>query len=206
MDLLPTLAVTLSSDGGITTEDIGFGRVAPHWMVKMTVTYLETPKTAQQRPITFQTPNTHDMSTFSLRYLFNNTWKDARYGPGCMLGVDFGGPTTSQINIAYSGGGFASLAPGESWEKSVSIFEFEWLCPEEGVDVEVVGDAFTLQYTGGVVGWWDYGGRDEHRETTVTVDWMRRIVSSKDSSGRQEEVVFQASNVLEIPWDKKLSR
>ncbi|KAL4971300.1 hypothetical protein BDW66DRAFT_155794 [Aspergillus desertorum] len=200
MDSLPTLAVTLSSDGGITTEDIGFGRVSLQWTVNMTVTYLKTPKTTQQRPITFQTPNTHDMSTFRLCYLFNNTWKDTKYGPGCMLGVDFF--TSSEINVAYSGGSFTSLAPGESWEQSVSVFDFEWFCPKEGVGVEIAGDAFTLQYTGGVVGWWDYGGREEHMETTVTADAMRRVVSPKDSGGRQD-VVFQASNVLEAPWDKK---
>ncbi|KAL4756265.1 uncharacterized protein BDW70DRAFT_164669 [Aspergillus foveolatus] len=157
----------------------------------MTVTYLETPKPAQERPITFQTPDTRSMSTFKLRYLFKNKWKRT--------------PNTApDINVAYNGGSFASLMPGESWEESVSVFDHEWFCPEEGVDVEIVGDAFTLQYTGAVVGWWDYGGREEHKGTTVTVDWMRRVVSPKDSGGRQEEVVFQASNVLEVPWNKEL--
>jgi hypothetical protein len=66
----------------------------------------------------------------------------------------------------------------------VSAVDFEWFCPEEGVDVEIVGDAFTLQYTRAFVGWWDYGGREKHKETTETVDWMIRVVSPKDSGGR----------------------
>ncbi|KAL2865273.1 uncharacterized protein BJX67DRAFT_359112 [Aspergillus lucknowensis] len=145
---LPIVAVSLSTEGAIITEDTGPGGLAPHWTVKITVTYLDTLNT-HQKPITFQTRRVSDDSPYQLRYLLDGQWRDAEVGVGCMLGIDLS--RNSSINIADSGGRFASLHPGEVWEDSLSVFHLDWECPDDD-GAAYVGDAFRLQYMGGIMG------------------------------------------------------
>ncbi|KAL2842116.1 hypothetical protein BJX68DRAFT_270834 [Aspergillus pseudodeflectus] len=196
---LPTLAVTLSTKGAITPKEPGPGQPAPAWIVKFTVTYPAIPNTnTLQEPIIFKASSVTDVSRYRLQYLLNGEWRDASLGVGCMGGIDFYEESPSEINVAENYGTFRVLSPGEVWERSFSVFDLDWECPDEN-NTGHPGDAFRLQYLGGPLEWWDYGRREEHKETVVMVNMFGEVVGVKDNAGR-EELMLQRSNVLEASW------
>ncbi|KAL3473095.1 hypothetical protein BJX99DRAFT_234242 [Aspergillus californicus] len=191
---LPVLAVSLSAKGPITTKDTGQDLV-PVWTVKITIAYLNDPNTPA-KAVTFQKPRLHDVNHYQLLYLLDDQWRDAELGVGCLLGMDFS--RKSEINVAYSGGKFVSLNPGESFETEVEVFQLDWECLNEA-GTEYAGDVFSLQHMGGTIGWWAYGGRKEHMNTVLTVDAFSRVLGD---SGEKAKLVVQPSNVLQASWCK----
>ncbi|KAL3447847.1 hypothetical protein BJX65DRAFT_307525 [Aspergillus insuetus] len=196
---LPTLAVTLSTKGAITTQETSPGRPAPEWVVKFTVTYSPTIPNSST-PIIFMAWDVTDVSRYRLQYRLNGQWRDAVLGIECMAGTDFDfyEHSPSELNVSEYYGTFRVLSPGEVWERSFSVFGLNWECPSENGDGPA-GDAFRLQYLGGPLGWWDYGRREQHKGTIITINAFGEVVGPKDTAGR-EELVLQQSNVLEAIW------
>ncbi|KAI9371768.1 hypothetical protein BJX61DRAFT_12033 [Aspergillus egyptiacus] len=192
----PALAVTLSTEGAVTTEDTGPGGLTPRWTVRFTITYLDTPHTHQE-PIIFLKPRLSDHGKYQLRYLLDGQWHDAEPGIGCMMGMDL---KETELHVVDSRARFVSLHPGEAWETALSVFQLDWECPDED-GAAYAGEVFQLQYLGESVQWWDYGRHDDHKETVVTVDAFGRVLSPTDNAGRGN-LVFQRSNVLEARWCK----
>jgi hypothetical protein len=196
---LQTLAVTLSTKGSITTQETSPGRLAPEWIVKFTVTYRPTTPNSST-PIIFMAWDVTDVSRYRLQYRHNGQWRDAVLGIGCMAGTDFDfyEDSPSELNVSEYYGTFRALAPGEVWERSFSVFGLHWECPSED-GAGPAGDAFRLQYLGGPLEWWDYGRREEHKGTVVTVNSFGEVVGPKNNGGRGE-LVLLPSNVLEASW------
>ncbi|KAL3487984.1 hypothetical protein BJX62DRAFT_240463 [Aspergillus germanicus] len=181
---LPTLAMTLSTKGAITTQETSPGRLAREWIVKFTVTYSPIIPNSTT-PIIFMAWDVTDVSRYRLQYRLNGEWRDAVLGIGCMAGADSDlyEDTPSELNVSEYYGTFRVLAPGEVWERSFSMFGLDWECPgEDGAGP--AGDAFRLQCLGGPLEWWDYGRREEHKGTVVTVNSFGEVVSPKGNGGR----------------------
>ncbi|KAF7590105.1 hypothetical protein BBP40_003261 [Aspergillus hancockii] len=94
------------------------------------------------------------------------------------------------VNVAEEGG-FITLRPGECWDHSWSILD--------DIDGWEIGDTWRYLFKGGTVDWWDYGGLDEHANTTVKMPlhpWGK-VTDPADNGGRPK-LVIPASNAIEF--------
>ncbi|KAL4794537.1 hypothetical protein BDV19DRAFT_390143 [Aspergillus venezuelensis] len=173
----------------------------PTWTVNLTLAYLESPTNTPPNPIIFTPPDVTDISRYKLQYLINSQWRDAVLGFGCMAGVDFDEFSENyEMNVSEDYGSFKTLVPEEVYETTFPVSQLDWECPVEDT-VGPAGDVFQLQYLGGRWEWWDYGRREEHKQTAVTFILLGDGVGPKGSDGRQN-LVLQKSNVLEARWCK----
>jgi hypothetical protein len=93
---------------------------------------------------------------------------------------------------------FVTLHPGESWT-------YTWTrrgrsstdLPEDSQP----GDQFKYIMKGSRVDWWDWGTKEDHRETPVTLDCVTtaELVEPRDNGGRPKLIV-PASNVVYFTW------
>ncbi|KAF9888962.1 hypothetical protein FE257_008132 [Aspergillus nanangensis] len=91
---------------------------------------------------------------------------------------------------------FATLQPGESWEFSRHIQGSSWTSIPRDAQV---GKTFCVRYNGGTVDWWDWGGKEDHANTTVALPCYLsgRVVDPADNGGRPW-LVIPASNLADF--------
>ncbi|KAJ5157153.1 uncharacterized protein N7482_008253 [Penicillium canariense] len=91
---------------------------------------------------------------------------------------------------------FTTLRPGESWAFSRYIQGRSWTYIPRDAHV---GETFCVQYHGGTVNWWDWGGKEDHAGTKVTLSSSicGRVVDPADNGGRPR-LVIPASNIVEF--------
>ncbi|OQD84312.1 hypothetical protein PENANT_c013G06838 [Penicillium antarcticum] len=88
---------------------------------------------------------------------------------------------------------FTTLQPGESWEFSRHIQGQSWTSIPRDAHV---GETFGVRYNGGTVDWWDWGGKEDHANTRVTLPCYLtgRVVDPAENEGRPR-LVIPASNL-----------
>jgi hypothetical protein len=95
---------------------------------------------------------------------------------------------------------FASLKPGESWTTKRRLQGESWTeLPGDCVP----GDTLRYRFDGTEVDWWNWGGPEEHAETTVKLPCFiaGRVVDPPDNGGRPKLVV-PPSGPLEFVVDE----
>ncbi len=82
----------------------------------------------------------------------------------------------------------ATLRPGQTWSSARNLQGQGLGCIPDDVDV---GDVFRFRFKGLKLDWWDWGGMEEHRDTTVMLPCFIAGVVQKprDNDGRPELVV-----------------
>ncbi|KAI0451453.1 hypothetical protein F5B21DRAFT_507231 [Xylaria acuta] len=91
---------------------------------------------------------------------------------------------------------FVSLRPGEEWSTQQWLQGSGWSClPEDSVP----GDIFRYSFTGTVVEWWDWGTKDEHKDTFVSLPpWLAGYVTKPRDNGGRSALVVPASETVEF--------
>ncbi|KAJ5460029.1 uncharacterized protein N7458_001581 [Penicillium daleae] len=91
---------------------------------------------------------------------------------------------------------FTTLRPGESWNFPQYIQGRSWTdIPRDAH----VGETSYVQYNGGTVDWWNWGGQEGHASTKVTLSCSisGRVVDPADN-GERPRLVVPASNIVEF--------
>ncbi|CAM1501516.1 Fc.00g035000.m01.CDS01 [Cosmosporella sp. VM-42] len=89
---------------------------------------------------------------------------------------------------------FASLRAGQSWTTSMPLEGRGYgMLPD---DLKV-GDVYRYSFKGAILDWWDWGSKEEHTETTVTLPCYVKgmIVEPKDNGGRPRLLVPGSNSV-----------
>lgn len=88
--------------------------------------------------------------------------------------------------------GFMSLQPNETWNE---VRELETMIdlPEDARD----GETMRHLFKGCRLSWWDWGTKEDHIDTIVSVIGFGVITSPPDNDGRPE-VVIPTSNMVEF--------
>ncbi|KAF2729340.1 hypothetical protein EJ04DRAFT_556160 [Polyplosphaeria fusca] len=105
------------------------------------------------------------------------------------------------INVAQDTEKFVSLRPGESWSTSRRLQGEKWTyLPDDSKG----GNRFRVEFDGATVDWWDWGSREEHKDTVVKLPcWIKGpVVDPKDNGGR-EKMNVSASDVVEFSVGKE---
>lgn len=134
-------------------------------------------------------------SGFRLYRLREGKWKQCETEDSTMTGFILVDLPDEKFNVSQDKH-FVSLVPGESWTSKETIQEKNWThIPDDSV----VGDRFRHVFKGATLDWWDWGDREDHAETEVTLPsyhWAP-IVEPADNDGRPKLVV-PGSNVVEF--------
>ncbi|KAI0428873.1 hypothetical protein F5Y09DRAFT_275934 [Xylaria sp. FL1042] len=92
---------------------------------------------------------------------------------------------------------FVSLRPGEEWcTKRWLRSTSGWSClPGDSI----LGDIFRYSFTGTEVEWWDWGTKDEHKETFVSLPpWIAGYVTKPRDNGGRSTLIVPASEAAEF--------
>jgi hypothetical protein len=124
-------------------------------------------------------------------------WKRVKTedGPGCCGFAIFDAPPIL-VKVGNAGeydSEFVTLHPGESWTYEDEVQGPSWTClPEKDLKV---GDEFKYLWKGATVDWWDWGTKEDHRETEVKLrcNVNGGLEEPKDNDGRPK-LMLPASN------------
>ncbi|KAI1428365.1 hypothetical protein F5Y12DRAFT_711347 [Xylaria sp. FL1777] len=91
---------------------------------------------------------------------------------------------------------FVSLRLGEEWTTKTWLQNGLWsLLPSDSVP----GDIFRYFFKGTVVEWWDWGTKEEHKETFVSLPpWVVGYVTKPQDNGGRSALVVPASEAVEF--------
>jgi hypothetical protein len=94
---------------------------------------------------------------------------------------------------------FASLHVGESWTTQCRVQDGEsWTSLPDDVKV---GDKFKYVIKGAVVDWWNWGTKEEHRDTVVKLPcWVAGDVVEPKDNDRRPRLVVPESNEAEFDF------
>ncbi|KUJ09453.1 uncharacterized protein LY89DRAFT_711234 [Mollisia scopiformis] len=183
----PILKVTLEGTGSHVTRNSDF-------VVSSQVTY-EKPvgATGEGKPVTF---HIYDFSyAYRLYRLRGGKWKrcetEDTMRTGFMI-VDLPDETV-KVNQDKD---FVTLRPGESWTTQETVQKPDYThIPDDSV----VGDTFRYVFKGTTLDWWDWGNKEDHSGTEVTLPCFHwgSVVKPADNDGRPKLVV-PGSNVVEF--------
>jgi hypothetical protein len=91
---------------------------------------------------------------------------------------------------------FISLRPGETWTTQRRLQGSGWTVLPKGY---AVGDAFRYRFKGATVEWWDWGSKEEHADTVVTLPcWIAAKVKDPQDNGGRPKLVVPASEFVEF--------
>ncbi|PYI00404.1 hypothetical protein BO78DRAFT_391938 [Aspergillus sclerotiicarbonarius CBS 121057] len=198
----PFLAFTVEDDGEPVATPRGEARPTliarlechPQHQVALkddlvTATLHVTYEASGGRPITFHTPR-----LVTKLWVWRGKWVD-------MEGFVCGGGIYDDPDIQVSPGqdrSFTCLHPGETWSHT---FRHELITEidEEDGDEAQVGERVRCLFKGTALDWWDWGTKEDHLATTVTLPcWGGPTVEApKDNDGRPL-VIIPAANPVDL--------
>ncbi|KAJ5884632.1 hypothetical protein N7495_009142 [Penicillium taxi] len=155
-----------------------------YFPLTINVTYYQR-HPGESRPIVF---HINSFQTIWLYIQRGDSWEAAEEPtPGFAL---FDNPDI-QVAVGRSDE-FASLCPGETWS---------WTYTEEVPDNAEVGDTLRSQFEETQLDWWDWGSKEDHTSTMVTLPFVQGhdVLEPKDNDGRPR-IVIPASD----PIDRKV--
>jgi hypothetical protein len=93
---------------------------------------------------------------------------------------------------------FATLHPGESWTYT---FTYNGKQSSEVPDDMQPGDECKYIKKGAHVDWWDWGTKEDHRDTRVVLRCIEaaELVEPRDNGGRPK-LILPSSNVVYFTW------
>jgi hypothetical protein len=93
---------------------------------------------------------------------------------------------------------FVSLLPGQEWTTTATAIDEDEELNEDPRDTKI-GDKFRFWYTGLELDWWDWGAKEDHKETSVLLSCTlySAVCEPKDNDGRPKLIV-PASNIIEL--------
>lgn len=123
-------------------------------------------------------------------------WKEVVDEFGCCGFAIFDDPPIP-VNVGDEGKYsdlFVTLRPGESWEYVSNVQGEHWTTLPDDVKV---GDEFKYVIKGAVVDWWDWGTKEEHRETAVKLPCFVNgdLEEPRDNGGRPKLFVPASNEV-----------
>ena len=156
----------------------------------------------QVEPITFhKTAFTSEFSSHSLREGFaiyrdiDGTWEKVESEESCFAIFD-DPPIPVQVGDAGKfDKEFVTLHPGETWSEIFRQQSESW----SNLPSEVqAGDHFKVVIRGAILDWWDFGTKEDHRETEVELPCFIAgdIEKPKDNGGRPKIVVPASNEIL----------
>ncbi|OOO11118.1 hypothetical protein OAory_01075880 [Aspergillus oryzae] len=184
---LPMEIASHTEGAPVLTAKVACAPTAPLREGKVTttvyVTYHYEPS-GQSRPITLQIQNLFFPSVYEWRGIWEDCSPDL-YGYGIWDDPDI------QISPGQHKN-FACLHPGETWS-----FTGNYELSEE----VQVGSSLRCQLGETKINWWDWGTRDDHLSTKITVPcWMGpEIIEPSDNDGRPLLIV-PASNPVDVQF------
>ncbi|GAP90754.1 putative kinesin light [Rosellinia necatrix] len=91
---------------------------------------------------------------------------------------------------------FASLLPGEEWSTKLLLQGSDWSClPDDSVP----GDVFRYSFAGTALEWWDWGTKDDHKDTFVSLPpWLHGHVTKPQDNGGRGTLMVPGSDVVEF--------
>jgi hypothetical protein len=156
------------------------------------------------RPITFHiqpfiTNNQLREGIRLYRLRLDGNWERSKCDDGFGTGFGIFDDPPIPVNIGDEADEYAdcfvSLYPGESWTTQRRVQNGEsWTSLPDDVEV---GDKFKYVIKGAVVDWWNWGAKEQHRDTVVQLPcWIAGdVVEPKDNDGRPKLVVPKSNEV-----------
>jgi len=174
------------------------------------VTYEGVANEENPKPITFSTEEftcgpsvgREGMRIYRLR---NGNWE--RHCPEILevLGPAYASAEryTIEVGADYSENAFKTLWPGDTWTHQSTddcAGTYSYL-PDDARD----GEQFKILRKGAVLDWWDWGTREDHRNTLVIKSWFigGNVLEPSDNDGRPELIVPVSNEVIVTYVDKK---
>jgi hypothetical protein len=111
-------------------------------------------------------------------------WEEVEDDDTCFMIVD----DPDVVVIVSEHKDFTSLEPGQTLTKKTRL----------DLQETQVGDVFRYVFKGLVLDWWDWGDREEHRETTVALPCHLGgpVQEPKDNGGRPALVVPSSNTIV----------
>ncbi|GKZ37083.1 hypothetical protein AbraIFM66950_008474 [Aspergillus brasiliensis] len=165
-------------------------RVQDDWLVTWKLTYHGVLGDETPRPITF---SVSDMKAWGLSCVYRrsqDTGEWESWHSYCTAGY----AVFEEENVPCTVGSstaFISLQPNETW-KQVQELESMLSLPEDARDKEVL----RYRFKGCKLTWWNWGTKEDHMDTPISVIGFGVITNPPDNDGRPE-VVIPASNTVE---------
>ncbi|GKZ23082.1 hypothetical protein AbraCBS73388_009427 [Aspergillus brasiliensis] len=166
-------------------------RVQHVWPVTWKLTYHGVSGDETPRPITF---SVSDMEAWGVPCIYRrsqDTGEWESWHSYCTAGY----AVFEDENVPCAVGsspGFISLQPNETWCE-VQELESMLSLPEDARD----GEVLRYRFKGCKLKWWDWGTKEDHMDTIISVIGFGVITDPPDNDGRPE-VVIPASNTVEF--------
>ena len=94
---------------------------------------------------------------------------------------------------------FATLRPGESWKCERRVQCSRWTDLPDDVKA---GEKFKYMVKGAVVDWWDWGTKEDHKETKVKLPcFVSGDLEEPTDNGGRPKLIVPASNEVTFSYD-----
>ncbi len=149
--------------------------------------------TKEAQPITF---HIYDFSyAYRLYRLRAGKWKRCETEDTTRTGFIMVDLPDKKVNVSKDKD-FVALRPGESWITQKTVQDAGWThIPDDSV----VGDSFRYVFKGATLDWWDWGDKEDHAGTEVSLPCFHwgSVIKPADKDGRPKLVV-PGSNVVKF--------